>query len=301
MKNSDWEDLLRRGKEDLKRSKEIFEKFSDYELSAYLAQQALEKHVKAYLLNVGAIQEPEKLRHIQFLGIISLIKDSINKLAKKHRNEKSLFLIFQQSETVVGHTSQIFRDIQRDPELKKKFFKHSLNMPLSSIEKNQIEKYASPVEKNAGRIATSTKKYDENKLTIENLQKIEKKTGVSPDIIKNFTKEFQEVGKTFSKIKNLDYSKINTTIEGWLEILKLFEKSKDYSSNFSVDALRGFFEIYLKHEIILKSFPHEEFGRYPDTIDGLKTSEIYSQRKEDLWNLIKEIEYSCLDLQKKIN
>src|SRR3970040_197810 len=101
MKNSDWEDLLRRGKEDLKRSKEIFEKFSDYELSAYLAQQALEKHVKAYLLNVGAIQEPEKLKHIQFLGIISLIKDSINKLAKKHRNEKSLFLIFQQSETVV--------------------------------------------------------------------------------------------------------------------------------------------------------------------------------------------------------
>ena len=55
----EWELFYERGKKDITLSQSLFEENCDYEMSAKVAQQALEKFLKAYLLKLKIIKNPK--------------------------------------------------------------------------------------------------------------------------------------------------------------------------------------------------------------------------------------------------
>ena len=59
----EWKLFLNRGKRDLEISQKVFENHYDYEIASYIAQQALEKYLKAYLLKSKVVEKPEDLGH----------------------------------------------------------------------------------------------------------------------------------------------------------------------------------------------------------------------------------------------
>jgi HEPN domain-containing protein len=57
----EWELFLERGRKDIKLAESLFQENHDYKMSAYVAQQALEKYVKAYLLKSKIVKKPIKI------------------------------------------------------------------------------------------------------------------------------------------------------------------------------------------------------------------------------------------------
>lgn len=72
VRGSEWSGFLERGKADLEACKR-----ADAQLSAYLAQQAVEKHAKALILKCGIGCKPGRLGHFAERGSYSQLPKNI--------------------------------------------------------------------------------------------------------------------------------------------------------------------------------------------------------------------------------
>ena len=75
-------DLFQSGQIDLENSEKQYEE-EEYMLSAFLAQQALEKHVKAYLLKNDIFDNVKKLGHLPLFSMINSLIDQYEEASNK--------------------------------------------------------------------------------------------------------------------------------------------------------------------------------------------------------------------------
>lgn len=124
----EWWCLLDRGKADLKACRTV-----DAQLSAYLAQQAIEKHAKALILKCGISIKPYQMGHFVVRRVIGeLVNDQYDLLCKSFKDRG---LPVQQIKPLWAAIDDKLKMVETQPTLKEIFFKDSLG--ISHDEKEQ--------------------------------------------------------------------------------------------------------------------------------------------------------------------
>ena len=132
---SEWLGFLDRGKADLEACKIV-----DAQLSAYLAQQAIEKHAKALILKCGINIKPDRMGHFVVRGVIDELVNNQDELLCKIVKGKELSV--QQLKAFWKAISNKLRILETEPTLKEIVFKDSLGISYDEEEEQKIiDKY----------------------------------------------------------------------------------------------------------------------------------------------------------------
>ena len=264
-----WREFLNRSKRDLKMS-DICCKEKDYELASYLLQQALEKSIKSYMLKNNIIDDPKQLHHLTLSGIFHIIKGKLEEGKRQNQKNIELMKLFDQGIKLCQNYEKAFKPKKiNDPKKKLPFWKYSLQISINKEEERDsyeafIARFKQDIEKG--------------------FDTFRKTSGDFPIPPKGCTSSIEEP-KTKEALKVLReyYDNIISQIPS-LKILRpllLFTDSK------LVD-------------MIIKTFAHEDMGRYPTVVDGKISTELYAKNPSSIKNMIKDVRSVCLDLEKRI-
>ncbi len=264
-----WKEFLNRSKRDLEVSEICFKK-KDYELASYLLQQALEKSIKSYMLKNNAIGNPKQLHHLTLGGIFHIIIEKLREGRRKHQNNIGLMGLFDCMIKLCKKYQEVFKPQEiNDTKKKLPFWKVSLQLSLSNEDK----------------------KYLQETFIVNFQQDIEK----CNDIFKKISEDFTNLPKGFTN--RIEESKI-------MEALN--ESREDYGDKISqipslkiLEPLLLFMDTKLVN-IIIKTFAHEDIGRYPTEVDGKISTELYAKNPTLIKNMIEDVRTVCSDLEKRM-
>ena len=133
VQGSEWSGFLDRGKADLEACK-----MADAQLSAYLAQQAVEKHAKALILKCGIGSKPGRLGHFVLKGMIDELVNQ-ESTARKIATEKGWSI--QHLKTTWEFLGGKLKELESGPKWKEMMFKESLQIEHNDAEQEAVGEY----------------------------------------------------------------------------------------------------------------------------------------------------------------
>lgn len=233
----DWQAWLERGKKDTDRVTDALEK-QDYEHAAYMAQQALEKHVKSVWI-VSDMGNPKDLKHDIMGHIVDAMRDGF-KTCEFDSSSLSKADMTKTADLVAS----IMKDMREHYSTKVAFWRHSLGIDVTEVS----ERFAGHAEEADKFLANFKSGGDELRIVSR---------------------------KAASKASS--YAKSHIAVE---------------QAKIRTVAVLAIFSTV---ELIIKTFPHSTYGRYPNYIDkdGAESTEIYARRADDLKKLLDETKEAC--------
>lgn len=286
-----YQDLFQSGQIDLENAEKQYEEH-EYMLSAFLAQQALEKHVKAYLLKNDIFENVKKLGHLPLSLVIRNILEQYKTASKKSQgvfieNFMKLFEVLL----------DFLVRLEKKEDFKIIVWKSSLGIPLTTEESNieqgittQFNQISSKLEGDMPIIAEQF----QNMINLEQLNKIDiskldKKTRILVDFLKKV-----HGGLTNKFPFSLD------DVEQLLQGVGYGSGKNSFSekeTNYIQEIVRTNKSLKWMDEII-DSFPHQTLSRYPFEINGKTNYDLYIEYKDNLQKLINKIKNTCEDIRK---
>ena len=318
-----WEDLLERGKKDLLLSQRLID--DDPDEAAYKAQQALEKHIKAFLLRFDVFTDPKKLGHFPMYEIIGTVKDIMKNMPIPKPLKEAGFLNL---EDMINGGLKELKLIRNNQDVRIAWWKHSLGIPLNNEEEKlcdnptriftqpQIQNMEVLIRTQLQQVKNNTqdtyirlKKHirdcienEESRTgTVLTEQELDDKTNDAVVNISNY--DFRESknqikGLLVTKLGSGYYDRDDGLVSFVLDTM-LFATTRQNQQRSPID-LKGLFvcmSCVALIDNIIDVFPHEVIGRYTAVIDGEKTSVLYSRHRRGLSQLINRITESCQTLE----
>lgn len=294
-----WKSFLDQAELDLSRAKNLFES-GDYGFSAYSAQQSLEKHVKSYFYKLDLIDNnPQRFGHLPLTAILTDLKNEMDKIERRQQSNKFFLSMLRPAFSLYKEILGLFKDIKKSDQ-KILYWKYSLNLPATSqIFDDKIGK----IRKLLSQFNNAFNIYDEQSFN-PNVSKIQEKFSKSD--AQNIL-EFKDLFKTMSEEAiNLDMNKIIQNKKLQEKEVKLLESFNELQKGDSVigktiqgdmKRMMAYTKILPYLETIMKSFPHEDIGRYPTEIDKKDSTKLYVEYKDNLFVLINEISNVCNNIK----
>jgi|APSaa5957512535_1039671.scaffolds.fasta_scaffold44705_1 hypothetical protein len=304
-----WNQILEQAKQDLVSSQTLFDNH-DYGNSAYLLQQGMEKHIKAFILKYDLfVRNPQKFGH---LPIIKMWEVIILELERKQPSFKKDIKEFSEKIMVIlKNILKYFIKIKEDSRWKEFVWKSSLELTLNTSEQDLIKNFSTEMKKDflpiiseahnlfssaRDRLISVISGDPNQKILLENL--VEK--------VMNTTLEF-EMNQRHTM--NGDMDDIIDKSPMWFEQLENLIKEIMLMSNRKNAIVSSYFMkvllfawLFSFREEIIMTFPHEEIGRYPNMISNSR--QIYKDNKLNLEKFIQKVSQSCekidqmMDLEK---
>ncbi len=270
--------------------------------SAYMLQQSLEKFVKALVLKYNLSNKtPNELSHLPLIGLWNELQNNIKTQIMKTNNQKSIanYALMEKSIKIIG---EFFK--KSTNTYKELIWKDSLEIELEKNEKNELLNLISDLKQELEpvikKVIFDYKELFENKLKpflktmppkyrIElqqvldeldmkidiNNQKIDTTTNIS-DLIKEIPKFFDDIEHLYYVIRKDPRRKYFLDSDEFLTILLA------WTFQFS--------------GIILKTFVHEDIGRYPRTIISSETKNSrtwYKEKGKEVEKLREDVSKAC--------
>lgn len=300
----EWGLFLERGRKDVKLSQTLFQENHDYEMSAYVAQQALEKYVKAYLLKSKIVEKPKDLGHYQIPRIISTISTQFNIIKRNTDKSNPLHLVTEQMSNMTDHLRKLFEFVRDDDKKLVHWWKKSLKIP-QDVKDEDYERFVDLMSRTGSRLGKSFEAYSVNRLN----PNMDKFAQISKELPKQIQFISENMEDATNQLKNKTIlprneikSKTNDEIAVLLKIISLQKQGK-IKGNLSLTELEKslvMFDILTNYvDLLMETYPHEIIGRYP-RMDTVSTTETYEKHKDELWNLIINVKNSCDEIEIKI-
>ena len=286
-----YPDLFQSGQIDLENSEKQFEE-EEYMLSAFLAQQALEKHVKAYLLKNDIFDNIKKLGHLPISAVINRFMDHY-----KETTNKPGGLYSESSMKFFEHISEYLLKLEREDSLKIIIWKKSLGIPLTKDESN----------KEQGSSVKSDQFISEFETSMPDFASQLKNQAQLDPLNQGDTSQLDD--KEQSLIKYLDKTydvltkKSTFTCEDIEHIIHDtgYGSGKNSLAEIDTNKIKEFIKIIKSlqwMDEIVSSYPHQTLARYPFKIDGKTNHDWYIKYKDNLKELITKIKTTCEDIRK---
>ncbi len=288
----DHTDLFQNGQMDLDSAKVLFDS-ELYGNSAFFLQQALEKHIKGFMLKNNVFENVKDLQHLPYVVIfekyLELLKSPV---------EQTPELLFNPLIQLFENIIEFLKRLTKEEKLKIIIWKISLQIPLSDQEKSLTDGLDVQMEKKIQKLSSElpgfSKQY-ENYVQLNNLNKIDSSKLDKPS--KESIDFLNKVGTSLSSPETSDFS---------IDHLKKFVSNNEYGTgknSLSKDAtqsLKNYISVLQTFdwsEMMIALFPHQTLSRYPENIDGKMTSELYVEYKENLHELMNQTETICKDIR----
>ncbi len=300
----EWVLFLERGKKDLELSQKLFQENQDYEMSAYVAQQALEKYVKAYLLKSNIVEKARDLGHFQMPRIFSLIAAQFNLIKRNTDKSNPFHLVLEHMSNVIDHLKKLFETIRDDNKKLVHWWKYSLKI-TQDIEDEDYKKFIELMSRTGSRLGKSFETYFGSSLN-PNIEKFAKISKELPADILTISENMEKAATQLKNKKILSKEEArrvsNEEISVLLKIINLQKRGKPKGS-LSISELEKaliMFDILTNYlDLIMQTYPHEIIGRYPRLLD-VSTTETYTKHKENLWEMSSNVKNSCNEIEMKI-
>lgn len=300
---TDYTDLIQYGALDLERAEKLFED-EDYNFAAFCAQQALEKHVKGYMIRFGIFKNVEQLGHLQYPKVIDKMINWMQHTTDESKDKKYRKYM-QKNIQFYKYILKLLEEIRDKSDKKIIFWKESLNITLNKHERNisngiesEFLKYATELQKTSSEYMMTDvfgiHEVDTTKLNEKDKEFIEKLTSMGSNL--------QNATKTITA--NQHYAtKAMTELEELVEMIS-YGTGKDALSKEDTIKIKEFIKLQKSLEwmwTVMNSYPHVIISRYPIEIDGKDSMTLYQKNKQDVWKLIQEIKEICSDIKKFCN
>ena len=298
----DWTSFYEQAIRDQTSSKILFQN-EDFGNSAYHLQQCIEKYVKAVILKHKLYNNPQKLGHLPLRFLWKELRKIHGATLKHSRNPR--VAKWQHQFLQITDPIQAFYD-SVPHDLKIVIWKWSLEIPISEEEKTKIASEKEKLEKIRPLCIEMGRDYDYQ--FQELLQKIKqlpiKKRRQFEDFIKFIRQYFK-----FYKLEDESLSpqeiftiqtpsNIATTLE---KFNKLNPRDKSGISKERLVLVLLVSWVFTFYDIILRTFTHESIGRYPITIDGESSNNLYKQHKDALLRLSTKVDVACKRLDEMLH
>ena len=298
----EWSLFLERGKKDLDISQLIFKNHQDYEIGAYFAQQALEKHLKAYFLRTKVIEKPEDLGHFQIIYLLTVIGPHFNTIKRNTDKSSPIYLVIEYVTNIITHLKKLFKSIKKNDEKLIHWWKYSIKIE-QSIDDEDYKKIIDSMSRSDGKLGKLFGNYTE--------QTLNKNMDISAKISKQLPDEIRSVAEkmenTSTKLKNKEIILQQELKEFENLVIKIIQLQRQgkIKGNIPIVDLEKLLIVYYVLtnyiDLIMRTHPHNIIGRYPRIIeDGISSTQLYQKHKEGVWNLILEVKKSCNEIEMKI-
>ena len=304
---NEWELFLERGKKDLDISQKVFQDNHDYEIASYIAQQALEKHLKAYLLKTRVVEKPEDLGHFQIPHILTIVGEHFNTI-KRNTDKSNLFhLVMEHMTNILDHLKKLFDTIKNNNERLVHWWKYSIKIE-QNVEDEDYKKFIDMMSRSGGRLKKSFETYTQKILN----NSMEQSTQISNQLPSEILEVAEKMVEATSQLKNKEIISQNQTKEfakSELNILKKIielQKLGKIKGNISIADLEKALivsDVLVNYiDLIMRTHPHAIIGRYPIVVENEITStQLYKKHKDDVWNLITDVKKSCNQIEISID
>jgi len=283
--------LFQSGQIDLENAEKQFVE-QEYMLSAFLAQQALEKHVKAYLLKNNIFDNVKKLGHLPLSSVIRNLLEQYETASKKT------------DDIFYGNFIKLFKilldflvRLEQKEDFKITVWKDSLGIPLSTKESNivkglteQFNQISSKLESGMPVMAEQFKNViNLDQLNKIDISKLDKKAQTAIAFLKKVHDGLANdspfsLDDVEQLLHDLGYGSGKNSLSE-KETNDMYEFVKNNKSLVWIDE-------------IINSFPHQTMSRYPFEIDGKTNHDLYVEYKDNLYELINKIKTTCEDIRK---
>lgn len=299
-----WKSFFDQAETDLQRAKNLFSS-DDFGFSAYCAQQALEKYIKSYFYKLDLIENNNTYRfgHMPLSAILSDIKRETRRIEHQQRNNRLFSNMLKPLISLYKPLMDIFHEM-KEPEQKILWWKYSLNLPSAT---QIFDEKLKVMSKSLSKFNNTLNLYNEQQLD-PNLNKIQQ----------TFPKDFERILTLRDDMKDMAEAAIELNLDkmkqkqGGIENISNLLESFDELQN-SDEPIGKFIQgdmkrlmaytrgVILHCGTIMKSFPHEDIGRYPTEIDGKESTLLYAENHEGLLLLINEISDVCDKIKTQID
>ena len=286
-----YPDLFQSGQIDLENSEKQFEE-EEYMLSAFLAQQALEKHVKAYLLKNDIFDNIKKLGHLPISAMINRLMDHY-----KESTNKPYGLYSESFMKLFEHISEYLLKLERKDSPKIIIWKQSLGIPLTKDESNKeqglsvkFDQIISELETSMPDLASQFK----NLAQLDQLNQVD--TSQLDDKVQSLIKYLNKIYDRLAKKSTLTHEDIEHIIHDIG-----YGSGKNSLAEIDTNKIKEFIKIFKSLQWmneIMNSYPHQTLARYPFKIDGKTNHDWYIEYKDNLKELITKIKTTCEDIRK---
>lgn len=325
-----WSEFRSKAFDDLRIAERTYNS-KDYANSAYHSQQAIEKLVKSFVIKHDLSSKPvKKLGHMPLVKLFDelaqktegFVENVLYEEEKKEYKElsiitnalcnffkKALGQEVTQPQNMMSSINSVEKDFFENStkELKIIWWKYSLKISRTPDEAKKLEKIFAEFNDLLPQIRTISSAL----LTSSAANKLAKQP-------RRVRREFQRspCGKLLKQLENLKEIKIETQND--VDILAMQElaffdtleklckdvlsnKSKQYSlePDMVVIILLGW--VFRFSMLILEISPHEDLGRYPETVAGKSVEEWYTLKHKNLYTLETEIKRACQRLDFMLN
>jgi HEPN domain-containing protein len=309
-----WEDFLTQAHLDIHRAY-LLHQNRDYGFAAYCSQQALEKQLKAYIMKHElSNKQPHELGHMSMARLLREIREitettviRFNRTSSRFRTStQSARVELQKLETILRSWQPSLRQEEAlDIKPRVQFWKHSLGLKLDSEFEREIQRVRQDIIDRLVPIGNNYLLFYETEVRpIADKISQTAKEQAAQKYIKDFG-FFQEVMTLIIKgqIPQLQSEQTHQYMIVILEYLyHLFTyefKNRPQQREFYRLAKEIYMLVYpFKFlDLILRTYPHEDIGRYPTMIDNTSSLELYAKNEGALAALISEVDLSCQKIE----
>ncbi len=310
-----WQDFIIQGKNDLRKAKRDYDE-NDYGAAAERSQHALEVFLKAYLMRYQLITNPGEVNHMKLVSVLMKIQARAESLVIKFGRSRKFIIPIGRAKQEIRRLGEILKELQpksgdeqsEDMKMKLELWKYSLGMEV----KPEYNDYLKQID---AEIKARLKPLMEDFLDYYN-KEIRPLLDKIPDTSKEaavdkYTKEsgfYAEIigdvirGKPPAMRPEDSYLYMIVLLMFLEKIFKEEVKKAD-EWQFYRDAK----EVYLLtypfrfFDTIIKTFPHQDIGRYPNRIDDQSTLDLYKTYASQLGVLMARVEEDCAKIENAIN
>ncbi len=289
-----YKDLLQYGSLDLQRSEKLFND-EDYGMSAFCAQQGLEKYLKAYLVKFNIFENTEQLGHLQYPIIIEKM---INWMEEGLQDAKGNYkIVLEKSIEFYNFLHKLLNEINESKEKKIIIWKESLGMVHTKHEENILAGIINEMEKILEQLKQSIRDYftsDPYDLKNINLGDL---GGQEKFIVEKLSRMQEGMLKALNSNTG-DLSGVKESRNAFIELLNKFEygTGKDSFTKEETNFFEKMVKVWQSFDWtwdVVESYPHVVISRYPIQIDGKDSITVYKDNKDGLWDFIQRIKSSC--------
>lgn len=300
-----WEEFLTQGHLDLERALLLYDRH-DQGFAAYCCQQALEKYLKAYLIKHQILRsQPHELGHMSMSRLLTDIRGATdNVLIRFGRMNNRFQLSSSAARTKLKLLDSVLSVLQsnsvkdnKNINPKQEFWSYSMGLPVSSYFERILLSAKNSVTECANPVANELLLYYEIELRpIMKRYSNESKQRAIQKYVSDHGHYNEALAKVIEgevpSLDKLEVIQFTIAILEYLQHLLTYEikKEPDLGEFFKLSKEVFMLTYPFKFmDLILKTYPHEDIGRYPRIIHGKSSLQLYQERESALMGLIKEV------------
>jgi hypothetical protein len=300
---------------DLRRAQLAFDS-QDYGAAAEDCQHALEVYLKAYLMRYELISNPGEVNHMKLVSVLMRVQAKGEAIVTKFGKSMKFVVPLAKTKIAMKGLGEVLKELQprsgdiesEDMKMKLSIWKYSLGQTDPNFEVN-IKRIADKAKLIADPIMEDVLEYYRKeirpllaKLTDAQKEaaadKYARDSGFHAEIIGDVMRD------RAPPIRPEDTYVYMIVLLMYLE--KLFKEVvihrpelwQFYKDCKDVCMLAYPFRFF---ETLIKTYPHQDIGRYPNYIDGQSTIELYKTYAPQLESLMAKVLEDCTKIENAIN